>query len=183
MEKLKSQLDTNKYIFKCSQCSKALDISDNNFFCKICKTNYCSSCINGHNEIFLDHKVIKANEELANNNSSAQNSLLANPDLDLDDRGLAESKHDGDNDDMYSDITMLFHETVTSLEEYYNEEICKLKAVNTKENNNKELNDNNKNENKIIFEKNKMPEFNIDELKKLEPFDRLKKIMEIINKK
>ena len=184
MEKLKSQLDTNKYIFKCSQCSKALDISDNNFFCKICKTNYCSSCINGHNEIFLDHKVIKANEELANNNSSAQNSLLANPDLDLDDRGLAESKHDGDNDDMYSDITMLFHETVTSLEENFNEEICKLKAKKNLQEKEKEkeedINDK-ENENRINIEKPN--EFNIEELKKLEPFDRLKKIMEIINKK
>ena len=55
MESLKKHLDANKYIFECSQCQKSLDISDNNFYCKICKSNYCSQCIKGHNEVFLDH--------------------------------------------------------------------------------------------------------------------------------
>ena len=186
MDSLKKHLNADIYIFKCSQCQKNLDISDQNFFCKNCKSNYCPLCIKAHNEVFIDHEVVKANEELSNNDS-LKNSLLANPDLDLDDRGLSDKNlhhiNNQENEELYSDITMLFHETLVSLEENFNEEICKIKAVNTKENNNKELNDNNKNENKIIFEKNKMPEFNIDELKKLEPIERIRKIMEIINKK
>ena len=171
MESLKKHLDANKYIFECSQCQKSLDISDNNFYCKICKSNYCSQCIKGHNEVFLDHEVVKASEELSNNDSK-QNSLLANPDLDLDDRG------------MYSEITMLFHETVVSLEENFNEELCKLKAKKNKENKSKKDNENNIIENKIEIEEDKdIPlVFNLDQLKKLEPLERIKKIMDIINK-
>ena len=180
MEKLKNNLDTNNYIFKCSQCEKSLDISDNNFYCKNCSSDFCSSCIKGHNEIFMNHETVKAFEKQSNN------SLLANPDLDLDDRQFIDNKI-GSNDDMYSDITMLFHETVVSLEENFNEEICKLKAKQSKEKENKEkdLNKGNEkdvNKNIIIIE-NKTPEFNIDELKKLEPLERIKRIMDIINKK
>ena len=120
MEKLKNQLDSNNYIFKCSQCEKSLEISDNNFYCKNCKSDFCSSCIKGHNEIFMNHETVKAFEKQSNN------SLLANPDLDLDDRQFIDNKL-GSTEDMYSDITMLFHETVVSLEENFNEEICKLR--------------------------------------------------------
>ncbi len=170
MENLK-----NHFIFKCSQCEKSLDISNNNFYCKNCSSNFCSSCIKGHNEIFMNHETVKASEDLSNN------SLLANPDLDLDDRQFNDNKH-GNNDDMYSDITMLFHETVVSLEENFNEEICKLKAKKNKEKDLNKNKENDSNENKIIIE-NKTPEFNIDELKKLEPIERIKRIMDIINKK
>ena len=78
---------------------------------------------------------------------------------------------------------MLFHETLVSLEENFNDEICKLKAKKNKENKKEEnINEIKENENKIIIE-NKTTEFNIEELKKLEPIDRIKKIMDIINKK
>ena len=153
------------------------------FFCKNCKINYCPLCIKGHNEIFVDHEVVKANEELSNNDSM-KNSILANPDLDLDDRVLSGNNlpqiNNSENEELYSDITMLFHETLVSLEENFNDEICKLKAKKNKENKKEE--NNNENENKIIIE-NKTKEFNIEELKKLEPIERIKKIMEIINKK
>ena len=187
MESLKKHLDANKYIFECSQCQKSLDISDNNFYCKICKSNYCSQCIKGHNEVFLDHEVVKASEELSNNDSK-QNSLLANPDLDLDDRGLSDNKllhlTNTENEDMYSEITMLFHETVVSLEENFNEELCKLKAKKNKENKSKKDNENNIIENKIEIEEDKdIPlVFNLDQLKKLEPLEKIKKIIDIINK-
>ena len=187
MESLKKNLNGDKYIFKCSQCEKSLDISDKNFFCKNCKINYCPLCIKGHNEIFVDHEVVKANEELSNNDSM-KNSILANPDLDLDDRVLSGNNlpqiNNSENEELYSDITMLFHETLVSLEENFNDEICKLKAKKNKENKKEEnINEmNDINENKIIIE-NKTKEFNIEELKKLEPIERIKKIMEIINKK
>ena len=178
MENLKKHLSLDKYIFKCSQCEKSLDISDKNFYCKACKSHYCPLCIKGHNEVFIDHEVVKANEELSHNDS-VKNSLLANPDLDLDDRGFNDNKIpqvNTDTEELYSDITMLFHETLTSLEENFNEEICRLKVKKSKEK------DFNENENRINIE-NQTDEFNIEELKKLEPIDRIKKIMEIINKK
>ena len=175
-------LNADIYILKCSQCQKNLDISDKNFFCKTCKSNYCPLCIKAHNEIFIDHEVVKANEELSNNDS-LKNSLLANADLDLDDRGLSDNKSNHfnkiENGDLYSEITMLFHETLVSLEENFNEEICKLKARKNKENN--EDNNDIDNKNKIVLE-NKIKEFNIQELKKMEPIERIKKIMDIINK-
>ena len=186
MKSLEKDLDlNNKFTFLCSQCGKPLDVSDNkSFYCKICKSDYCSLCIKGHNEIFLDHEVIKASDEINND----KNSLLANPDLDLDDRVLSGNNlpqiNNSENEELYSDITMLFHETLVSLEENFNDEICKLKAKKNKENkkeeNFNEMND--INENKIIIE-NKTKEFNIEELKKLEPIDRIKKIMDLINKK
>ena len=180
MENLKKNLSVDKYIFKCSQCNQSLDISDQNFFCKNCKTNYCPSCIKGHNEVFIDHEVIKASEELLIMNDSSKNSLMANPDLDLDDRLFIESKHlhsnNAENEEYYSDITMLFRETLTSIEEQFNDEICKLKVEKTK------AKEKEGNENKIIIENNSEG-FNIEELKKMEPIERLKKIMDIINKK
>ena len=185
MESLKRHLNTDIYILKCSQCQKNLDISDKNFFCKNCKSNYCPFCIKAHNEVFIDHEVVKANEELSNNDS-LKNSLLANADLDLDDRGLIENKsnliNNTENEELYSDITMLFHETLVSLEENFNEEICKLKAKKNKEKKEEENDVDIDNKNKIVIE-NKAKEFNIEELKKMEPIDRIKKIMEIINKK
>ena len=70
-------------------------------------------------------KILEDDDELSNNDSK-QNSLLANPELDLDDRGLSDNKllhlTNTENEDMYSEITMLFHETVVSLEENFNEE-------------------------------------------------------------
>ena len=174
----------NKYIFSCSQCGKDLDISDNNsFYCKICKSDYCSLCIKAHNEIFLNHEVIKPCEEKIND----KNSLLANPDLDLDDRGFSENKMNhfshSENEDKFSELTMLFHETVVSLEENFNEELCKLKAKkNKEEQNNKKENENNKNKNNIIIIEDTPLEFNIDKLKQLEPLERIRKIMDIINK-
>jgi hypothetical protein len=131
--------------------------------------------------------VVKANEELSNNDS-LKNSLLANPDLDLDDRGLSDKNlhhiNNQENEELYSDITMLFHETLVSLEENFNEEICKLKAKKNLQEKEKEkeedINDK-ENENRINIEKPN--EFNIEELKKLEPIERIRKIMEIINKK
>ena len=187
MDSLKKHLNADIYIFKCSQCQKNLDISDQNFFCKNCKSNYCPLCIKAHNEVFIDHEVVKANEELSNNDS-LKNSLLANPDLDLDDRGLSDKNlhHiiNQENEELYSDITMLFHETLVSLEENFNEEICKLKAKKNLQEKEKEkeedINDK-ENENRINIEKPN--EFNIEELKKLEPIERIRKIMEIINKK
>ena len=166
----------NKYIFSCSQCGKDLDISDSNsFYCKICKSDYCSLCIKAHNEIFLNHEVIKPSDEKIND----KNSLLANPDLDLDDRGFSENKlshfSNSENEDKYSQLTMLFHETVVSLEENFNEELCKLKAKKNKEG------QNNKNNNNIIIEDTPL-EFNIDKLKQLEPLERIRKIMDTINK-
>jgi hypothetical protein len=187
MESLKKHLNADIYIFKCSQCQKNLDISDQNFFCKNCKSNYCPLCIKAHNEVFIDHEVVKANEELSNNDS-LKNSLLANPDLDLDDRGLSDKNlhhiNNQENEELYSDITMLFHETLVSLEENFNEEICKLKAKKNKQEKEKEkeedINDE-ENKNKINIEKTN--EFNIEELRKLETVERIRKILEIINKK
>ena len=101
----------------------------------------------------------------------------------MDDRGLSDNKSNHfnkiENEDLYSEITMLFHETLVSLEENFNEEICKLKARKNKENN--EDNNDIDNKNKIVLE-NKIKEFNIQELKKMEPIERIKKIMDIINK-
>ena len=141
--------------------------------------------------VTLINEVVKSNGKLLNNDSK-QNSLLANPDLDLDDRGLSDNKllhlSNAENEDMYSDLTMLFHETVTSLEENFNEELCKLKAKKNKKNKNNNKNkkeDENKiYENKIEIEEEKdIPlVFDLDQLKKLEPLERIKKIMDIINK-
>ena len=54
-------------------------------------------------------------------NDSSKDSLMANPDLDLDDRIFSESKHlhsnNAENEEYHSDITMLFRETMTSIEE------------------------------------------------------------------
>jgi hypothetical protein len=79
---------------------------------------------------------------------------------------------------------MLFHETVVSLEENFNEKLCKIKAKKNKENKSKKDNENNIIENKIEIEGDKdIPlVFNLDQLKKLEPLERIKKIMDIINK-
>ena len=111
MESLKRHLNTDIYILKCSQCQKNLDISDKNFFCKNCKSNYCPLCIKAHNEVFIDHEVVKANEELSNNDS-LKNSLLANADLDLDDRGLIENKsnliNNTENEELYSDTPWFY---------------------------------------------------------------------------
>jgi len=121
--------------------------------------------------------VIKANEDLSNNDSQ-KNSLLANPDFDLDDRIIHNEnlKSYSTEGDTYNDINMLFHETLISLEEYFNEEICKLKAKKIKEK--KETNENMN----IIIDSEGDFKYNIEELKKMEPLDRLNKIMEDIKK-
>ena len=113
-------------------------------------------------------------------NDSSKNSLMANPDLDLDDRIFSENKHlhsnNAENEEYYSDITMLFRETLTSVEEKFNDEICKLKLEKNK------AKEKEGNYNKIIIGNNKEG-FIIEKLKKMEPLERLKKIMDIINKK
>ena len=80
-----------------------------------------------------------------------------------------------DNDRYYSDLNMLFHETLTSIQENFNEEICKLKAKKSKEN---DKNDKNANENKILI---KEFDYDKEKLEKLPPLKRLEKILDILN--
>ena len=177
MENLKQSLEKDKqYLFKCSQCNKMIDLSGKIFFCKNCNSNFCDDCLKVHNEIFFGHDISKTNEDLAYSLKDERNSLLANPDLDLDDRGIIDNKlphlTNKENEDKYSQLTMLFHDTLTSIQENFNEEICKLKAKKTKEKNDKE------NENQIIGNDLNI---NIDKLKELPPMERLQKIMENIS--
>ena len=180
MEDLKPSLEKEKqYLFKCSQCEKMLDLSGKVFYCKNCKSNYCEGCLKAHNEIFFDHEIHKTNEEMEGAlQEGDKSSLLANPDLDLDDRCFSDSKlpnmKDFDHDNAISDINILFNETLTSIQEMFNEEICKLKT--------KQRNDKNDNENKII-EKNTDLNIDLEKLKSIPPIERLQKLMEILKSK
>ena len=182
MEDLKQSLEKEKqYIFKCSQCNKKLDLSGKIFFCKDCKSNFCVECLKGHNEVFYDHEIHETKEDLEYaSQGEDKNSLLANPDLDLDDRVFSDNNlpaiGQNETDKKLSELNMLFHETLASIEENFNEDICKIKAKISKENNN--IN----NENKIIDNKIDL-NFNIEKLKFLPPMERLKAIMDIIKSK
>ena len=70
----------------------------------------------------------------------------------------------------------MLHQTITSIEENFNEEICKLKAKKNQEN--KDIN----NENKIIDNSLDL-NFDIEKLKNSPSVERLQKIMEIFNSK
>ena len=190
MENLKKSLKKEKTsIVKCSQCNKDLDLSIKVSYCNNCKSYYCDACLKAHNEIFIEHNVNKTNEYIDPLfDSEDKNSLLVNPYLDLDDRGFSDKdlpsvKQDED-DRYYSDLNMLFHDTLTSIQETFNEEICKLKAKNSKENkDNKENNDNENeknNDNKIIIKENEFS-FDKEKLEKLPPLKRLEKILDIFN--
>ena len=180
MEDLKKSEKEKQYIFKCSQCNKMLDLSGKIFFCKDCKSNFCVDCLKGHNEVFYDHEVHETKDLEYASQGEDKNSLLANPDLDLDDRVFSDNNlpaiGQNETDKKISELNMLFHETLTSIEENFNEDICKIKAKISKENNN--IN----NENKIIDNKNDL-NFNIEKLKLLPPMERLKAIMDIIKSK
>ena len=181
MDNLKKQNEKVKLsIVKCSQCHKMLDLSSKVLYCKNCKSYYCEDCLKGHNEIFIDHNIIKTNEYIETVLDKDDNhALLVNPDLDLDDRYLTDGGNmhinQNENDRYLSDLTMLFHETLTSIQENFNEEICKLKAKKSKE---KIDNDKNEYNNKII---NNF-QYDNEKLEKLNPMERLEKIMEIFKK-
>ena len=64
----------------------------------------------------------------------------------------------------YSDLVLLFNDTITSIQEMFNEEVCKLKAKGNKVTSTEV--DNN---------------IDIDELKRLPTIERLKKIMDILS--
>ena len=180
MENLKKNLEEEKqYLFKCSQCNKMLDLSGKIFFCKNCKSNFCADCLKGHNEIFFDHDIHETKEDF-DNQENEKSSLLANPDLDLDDRVFSDNKlplvNQTEDEKILSNLNILFNQTITSVEENFNEEFCKLKAKINKENNN------NNNQNKIVEDSLKLY-FDIEKLKTLPPIERLQKIMEILNSK
>ena len=167
-----SNPNNNKCLLKCSQCQKFLNLSDFIFYCKQCKDNFCSNCLEGHNEIFGDHQIDKLSEDIAQHLKEERNSILANPDLDLDDRyinrtnqfnNLHENLHDIC-EGPYSDLVLLFNDTITSIQEMFNEEVCKLKAKGNKVTSTEV--DNN---------------IDIDELKRLPTIERLKKIMDILS--
>ena len=94
MENLKKNLEKRKqYLFKCSQCNKKLDLSGIIYYRRNCKSNYCEDCLKGHNEIFFDHDIHQTKEDFEyNNQENEKSSLLANPDLDLDDRIFSDNK-------------------------------------------------------------------------------------------
>ena len=181
-------IDLNKFLekekqilFKCSQCDKMLDLSGKIFYCKNCKSNFCTDCLKGHNEVFYDHEVHQTKEDLEmGSQGEDKNSLMANPDLDLDDRVFSDNKlpqvNQSKSDEKISELNILFHETLTSIEENFNEEICKIKSniINNENNIN--------NENKIV-DNNIDLDFNIEKLKFLPPMERLQRIMEIIKLK
>ena len=173
MEQLKNDLQKES-LFECSQCNKMIDLSGKILYCKNCKSNYCEDCLKVHNEVFFDHEISKSNEDLVPSyNDKSNNSLLANPDLDLDDRGFSDNKLPDfkEDDKVISELTILFHETLTSIQELFNEEICKIKAKKVKEKNGSDGTDNK------IVESNDL-DININELKQLPPLKRLEKIME-----
>ena len=158
-----------------------LDLSGKIFFCKNCKSNYCEDCLKGHNEIFFGHDIHQTKEDFeSNNQENEKNSLLANPDLDLDDRIFSDNKlplvNQTEEEKILSNLNILFNQTITSIEENFNEAVCKLKAKITKENN-----ENINNDNKIVDESLKLDD--IEKLKNLPPIERLQKIMEILNSK
>ena len=185
MENLSNSPQKEKqYLFKCSQCNILLDLSGKIFYCKNCKSNYCYGCLKGHNEIFFDHEIHQTAEDLEYASEDVdKNSLLANPDLDLDDRCISDNKlplvkNQNDkvfSNEKYSELNILFQETLVSIQEAFNEGICKLNAKQVKNNNNI-----NNNENKIIDNDLEL-NFDIEQLKVLSPLERLQKIMDIIN--
>ena len=186
MEDLKKSLEKDKsekqLLFKCSQCNKMLDLSGKIFYCKNCKSNFCPDCLKGHNEVFFDHEVHETKEDLEyGSQENDKNSLLANPDLDLDDRGVFSDNKlpqvgQSESDKKLNELNILFHETITSIEENFNEEICKIKTKISNDENN--INSDNK-----IIVNNIDLDFNIEKLKYLPPMERLQRIMEIINLK
>ena len=187
MENLKKSLEKEKVTsVKCSQCNKILDLSKMIPYCNNCKSYYCDDCLKAHNEIFMEHIINKTNEYIDPIfDTDDKNSLLVNPDLDLDDRGFDDNEQpqtsQDDNDRYYSDLNMLFHETLTSIQENFNEEICKLKAKKSKENNinfSNDKNDNNVNEKKVLV---KDFDYDKEKLEKLPPLKRLEKILDILN--
>ena len=107
---------------------------------------------------------------------------MANPDLDLDDRWVFSDNKlpqigQSESDKKLNELNILFHENITSIEENFNEEMCKIKTVISNDNNN-----NIDNENKIIVNNIDL-DFNIEKLKYLPAMERLQRIMEIINLK
>ena len=142
-------------------------------YCNNCKSYYCD-IINKTNEYiepFFD--------------TDDKNSLLVNPDLDLEDRDFSDSEQlqmsQDDNDRYYSDLNMLFHGTLTSIKENFNEEICKLKVKKSKENDinfSNDKNGKNVNENKILI---KEFDYDKEKLEKLPPLKRMEKILDILN--
>ena len=98
---------------------------------------------------------------------------MANPDLYLDDRCFSDNKlpkvNQTEEEKMFSELNILFHETLTSIEENFNEGVCKIKSSKIKSNNNN-------NDNKIIANNFNL---NLEKLKCLP--ERLQKIMESIN--
>ena len=176
MEKLKSFEKEDQKLFKCSQCNKMLDLSGKVFYCKNCESNYCEDCLKGHNEIFFGHDIHQTKDEFSSQGND-KNSLLANPDLDLDDRCFSDNKlpkvNQTEEEKMFSELNILFHETLTSIEENFNEGVCKIKSSIIKSNNNN-------NDNKIIANNFNL-NLNIEKLKCLPPLERLQKIMESIN--
>ena len=175
MEDLKKNLGSSQqYIFQCSQCNKNLNSTLEDFYCKNCKSQFCDVCLKNHNQVFFDHEVVKSADNLEFLIEANSSSLLANPDNDLDDRMLNISDSDIEEEDKkLQDINFLFTETITNIQENFNEEFCKFK-----EKINKDKND--KSENKI---KEYDLNFNVDKLKQLPPLERIKIIMEIITLK
>ena len=84
-------MEKDKFFQKClsAWCGRCSILSGKIFYCKNCKSNFCPDCLKGHNEVFFDHEVHETKEDLEyDSQENDKNSLLANPDLDLDDRGV-----------------------------------------------------------------------------------------------
>ena len=163
-----------------------LDLSGKIYYCNNCKSNFCFGCLKGHNEIFFDHDIHQTNEDMEYSAEEVdKNSLLANPDLDLDDRCISDNKlpiiKKGQSETIfsnnkYSELNMLFQETIISIQESFNEGICKLNSKKLQNENNI-----NKNENIILDNNDSDLNYDIEKLKSLSPMERLQKIMNIVN--
>ena len=191
MENINNSPEKDKekqYLFKCSQCHIILDLSGKIFYCNNCKSNFCYGCLKGHNEIFFDHDIHQTNEDIEYSSEEVdKNSLLANPDLDLDDRYISDNKlpiiNKSQSDKIFSnkkwsDLNMLFQETLISIQENFNEGICKLHTKTLQNENNNNINNN---ENQILYNNDSDLNFDIENLKLLSPLERLQKIMDIVN--
>lgn len=183
---------------KCSQCNSYQEI-DSIKYCKECKICYCVKCLQGHNEIFKDHELCKYEEA---NLFEDHDSLLANPDYDLDDRILDENDiyknarlhgyRNLEKEEGCSDLEIVFHETLTSIEEIFNEKICKIKrkrSLNISENKNEEKNkgkEKGDNDGNVIIENNyndnNLVDLDLPYIKSLPPLERLKVIMQSLDK-
>ncbi len=166
--------DDNKdkdYNFKCSQCNTFQNLNNELYYCKECKGYFCDNCLIAHNEIFKEHDTFKLNEETKNNIEDEHNSLLANPDNDLDDRILDENdiyknahistgKFFDIEGDHCTDLEILFNDTLTSIQEIFNEKICNHKSNKCKDDN---------------------IGLDINKLKELPPMKRLQVIMDKID--